>query len=702
MRSQLTDYGFKFNKIPLYCDNKSAIALCCNNVQHSRSKHIDVLYYFIKEQVENGVVELYFVRTKYQFADIFTKALPRERFNFLIDSLDGQIFGLYTSRLLDAVCKKALHILKKGLLVRGKLRQLPKGDYRDRLQIANMDRIILSFSVLTILGNIMDEVDIEDLTIEQYLRLTQRNQTQKKIEDMTIAEYVEYEKKMNENHISNTKTYLPTYFSKSTPTHDHIREFSHHFGPNQSGVESDCDSEDMEEEVEYMTDDEVVMNEREESNHGNTKNIQHFEEKDDVDKWLNAEITKHMSNKTSSITSNEVDTDYDNTSPTASCLLPKELSPGSFLLPFNIDDHNLYAITTLEAKDNIMPLDVYKYLGLDKLRDAGTVEKTTGTNEPLGAIDILLPIRPRPCNYSFEEWLKIRMGHNNLHESDREFIFNEWILDSYDTEEEYAREIGYPYSRRFDEYNRMFKNEIEHLSNEYNLRIGKKGYVLDDVWEKCQQNYKKINEAWHDEADEEDEMWQIRDEKTNYNLPYVDIETFENPEAKRQFSRPARPINHWITSYTVNRKMLMRLKGKSMDDQHNNAISGTNGKRPITGSDKEEENSYHIGNSLHYQDLEWYKALEDSELKDKALRNKAIMEGLISDDESCSYYWRRWKSHEITRFKMIKYSFGQDKEYVVVKEDEYDDLTRTSNEACRAYQEIFRMMDEGWMVMRTE
>ncbi|GJU63313.1 hypothetical protein Tco_1245148 [Tanacetum coccineum] len=46
------------------------------------------------------------------------------------------------------------------------------------------------------------------------------------------------------------------------------------------------------------------------------------------------------------------------------------------------------------------------------------------------------------------------------------------------------------------------------------------------------------------------------------------------------------------------------------------------------------EEIYHIGNSLHYQDLEWYEALEDSELKDEALKNKAIMEGLISDDES--------------------------------------------------------------------
>ncbi|GJU67369.1 hypothetical protein Tco_1253628 [Tanacetum coccineum] len=53
MRLQLSDYGFTFNKIPLYCDNQSAIALCCNNVQHSRSKHIDIRHHFIKEQVEN-------------------------------------------------------------------------------------------------------------------------------------------------------------------------------------------------------------------------------------------------------------------------------------------------------------------------------------------------------------------------------------------------------------------------------------------------------------------------------------------------------------------------------------------------------------------------------------------------------------------------------------------------------------------------
>ncbi|GJZ85059.1 hypothetical protein Tco_0650398 [Tanacetum coccineum] len=61
MRSQLTDYGFAFNKIPLYCDNR--------------------------KQVEKGVVELYFVTTDYQLADIFTKALLRESFEFLLPRL---------------------------------------------------------------------------------------------------------------------------------------------------------------------------------------------------------------------------------------------------------------------------------------------------------------------------------------------------------------------------------------------------------------------------------------------------------------------------------------------------------------------------------------------------------------------------------------------------------------------------------------
>ncbi|GKA39301.1 hypothetical protein Tco_0731852 [Tanacetum coccineum] len=105
-----------------------------------------------------------------------------------------------------------------------------------------------------------------------------------------------------------------------------------------------------------------------------------------------------------------------------------------------------------------------------------------------------------------------------------------------------------------------------------------------------------------------------------------------------------------------------------------------------------EYKAYIVRDSLNYQVYEWYEALKDSELKEQALRNKAIMEGLISDDESRNDGWRKWESHEITYhdhdeleyenethderqelceshelpvcnmriFKMIKYSFRQD------------------------------------------
>nr|GEV31369.1 retrovirus-related Pol polyprotein from transposon TNT 1-94 [Tanacetum cinerariifolium] len=84
MQTQLKDYGFNYNKIPLYCDSQSAIAISCNPVQHSRTKHIHTRYHFIKKHVENGKIELYFVRTEYQLADMFTKALPENRFQYLV------------------------------------------------------------------------------------------------------------------------------------------------------------------------------------------------------------------------------------------------------------------------------------------------------------------------------------------------------------------------------------------------------------------------------------------------------------------------------------------------------------------------------------------------------------------------------------------------------------------------------------------
>nr|GEZ00216.1 copia protein [Tanacetum cinerariifolium] len=103
MRTQLTDYGFHFNKIPIYCDSKSAIAISCNPVQHSRTKHIAVRHHFIKEHMEKGTIELYFVKTDYQLANLFTKALPVDRFNYLVCRL-ARAEGIYPGTLpLDRV-----------------------------------------------------------------------------------------------------------------------------------------------------------------------------------------------------------------------------------------------------------------------------------------------------------------------------------------------------------------------------------------------------------------------------------------------------------------------------------------------------------------------------------------------------------------------------------------------------------------------
>ncbi|GJX50646.1 reverse transcriptase domain-containing protein [Tanacetum coccineum] len=91
MRSQLTDYGLGFNKIPMYCDNKSAIALSCNNVQHSRLKHIDIRFHFMKEHVENGVIELYFVNTEWWTSS--QKPLQEKELNFLSTSWECGVLG---------------------------------------------------------------------------------------------------------------------------------------------------------------------------------------------------------------------------------------------------------------------------------------------------------------------------------------------------------------------------------------------------------------------------------------------------------------------------------------------------------------------------------------------------------------------------------------------------------------------------------
>jgi hypothetical protein len=88
MKQTLRDFGCEFKRIPLLCDNESAIKLANNPVQHSRTKHVDIRHHFLRNHEAKGDIELCHVNTENQLADIFTKPLDATRFCFLRSELN--------------------------------------------------------------------------------------------------------------------------------------------------------------------------------------------------------------------------------------------------------------------------------------------------------------------------------------------------------------------------------------------------------------------------------------------------------------------------------------------------------------------------------------------------------------------------------------------------------------------------------------
>ncbi|GKB07975.1 hypothetical protein Tco_0836259 [Tanacetum coccineum] len=84
MKNQLSDYDIIYEKVPIFCDNTSSIAISNNPVLHSRTKHTDIRYHFIRDHILKGDIELNFIPTQYQLADIFTKPLDEPTFKRLI------------------------------------------------------------------------------------------------------------------------------------------------------------------------------------------------------------------------------------------------------------------------------------------------------------------------------------------------------------------------------------------------------------------------------------------------------------------------------------------------------------------------------------------------------------------------------------------------------------------------------------------
>jgi hypothetical protein len=88
MRQTLKDYGHKLSKVPLLCDNESAIRMADNLVEHSRTKHIDIRYHFLRDHQQKGDIEISYVNTHNQLADIFTKPLDEKTFSKLRNELN--------------------------------------------------------------------------------------------------------------------------------------------------------------------------------------------------------------------------------------------------------------------------------------------------------------------------------------------------------------------------------------------------------------------------------------------------------------------------------------------------------------------------------------------------------------------------------------------------------------------------------------
>jgi hypothetical protein len=80
MRQTLRDFGYNLSKVPLLCDNESAIRLADNPVEHSRTKHIDIWHHFLRDHQQKGDIDIYHISTENQLANIFTKPLDEKKF----------------------------------------------------------------------------------------------------------------------------------------------------------------------------------------------------------------------------------------------------------------------------------------------------------------------------------------------------------------------------------------------------------------------------------------------------------------------------------------------------------------------------------------------------------------------------------------------------------------------------------------------
>ncbi|GKA97186.1 zinc knuckle CX2CX4HX4C containing protein [Tanacetum coccineum] len=173
-------------------------------------------------------------------------------------------------------------------------------------------------------------------------------------------------------------------------------------------------------------------------------------------------------------------------------LPPKEQNLGNFTLPCTIGDFHFYAMTDLGASVNVMPRGIFEFLKLTNLRKTNMlIEMADMTKKtPLGVVENILP---RPRDYTFKEWMIVKVGHTNVNKSVKKALLKSWVIDCFKEALDPDKD---PMERSFDDYKWVFDLEIEQLADESELGIGKKGHIFYMIWENYKNIQGKAKEWW--------------------------------------------------------------------------------------------------------------------------------------------------------------------------------------------------------------
>jgi hypothetical protein len=106
MRQTLRAYGYKLSRVPLLCDNESAIRMADNPIEHSRTKHIDIRYHFLRDHQQKGDIEIAYVNTHNQLADIFSKPQDEKTFS----KLKNEIIYLILRILIETLHTSLIYV----------------------------------------------------------------------------------------------------------------------------------------------------------------------------------------------------------------------------------------------------------------------------------------------------------------------------------------------------------------------------------------------------------------------------------------------------------------------------------------------------------------------------------------------------------------------------------------------------------------